>query len=84
MISAAIVAALALVAALHAWTIERPNRGIAITGAELSAAPGGEVIAALPEGALVRVLEREEDGWRVRAARLPAGWVAPGLIVPLD
>jgi tetratricopeptide (TPR) repeat protein len=83
-ISAAVVVAVALLAALHAWTIERPDHAVAAAGAEVSATPGGEVIAALPEGALVQVLEREEDGWRVRAAGLPAGWVAPGLIVPLD
>ena len=38
----------------------------------------------LPEGALVRVLEQAPDGWRVRASGLPAGWVAPDRIVPLD
>ncbi|HEY7472193.1 MAG TPA: BatD family protein [Gemmatimonadota bacterium] len=82
--AAALAAALGLAAALHAWTIERADGAIALAGAELLAAPGGEVIAALPEGALVRVLGREADGWRVRAADLPAGWVAPDRIVPLD
>ena len=82
--SAAVIGALAIVAALHAWTIERSDDAIAAADAELAAAPGGEGIAQLPEGALVRVLEREPEGWRVRAAGLPAGWVAPDRIVPLD
>ena len=80
----AAAALLATIAALHAIAIEGPRRGIATGGAELHAAPGGERIAVLPEGALVRVLERSPDGWRVRASGLPAGWVAPGRIVPLD
>ncbi len=74
----------AITAALHAIVIDGPRRGIAAAGAELRAAPGGERIAALPEGALVRVLERAPDGWRVRASGLPAGWVASDRIVPLD
>jgi tetratricopeptide (TPR) repeat protein len=80
----ATAALLAMFAALHAIAIEGPRGGIATAGAELHAAPGGERIAALPEGALVRVLERSPDGWRVRASGLPAGWVAPDRIVPLD
>jgi tetratricopeptide (TPR) repeat protein len=75
---------LAMTAAAHAIAIEGPRRGIATAGAELHATPGGGRIAALPEGALVRVLERAPDGWRVRASGLPAGWVAPDRIVPLD
>jgi hypothetical protein len=75
---------LAVFAGLHAVAIESPRRGIAAAGAELRAVPDGERIAALPEGALVRVLERAPSGWRVRAAGLPAGWVAPDRIVPLD
>jgi len=80
----AIAALLAVSAGLHAVAIEGPRRGIATAGAELHAAPDGERIAALPEGALVRVLERTPDGWRVRTSGLPAGWVAPDRIVPLD
>jgi tetratricopeptide (TPR) repeat protein len=79
----AAIVALALAAALHAWTIERPERAVATDGAELRASPGGEPIASLPEGAVVRVLERGAEGWRVRSADLPAGWVAPDRIVPL-
>jgi tetratricopeptide (TPR) repeat protein len=80
----AVVAVVALATALHAWTIERPVGAIATAGAELRAAPGGEPIGALPEGALVQVLQREADGWRVRTDALPAGWVAPDRIVLLD
>lgn len=80
----AAAALLAIFAALHAIAIERPRSGVATAGAQLHAAPGGERIALLPEGALVRVLERAPDGWRVRASGLPAGWVAPEKIVPLD
>lgn len=80
----AAVLLLAVLSALHAVAIEAPDRGIAAGGAELHAAPDGERIAALPEGALVRVLERAPGGWRVRAGGLPAGWVAPDRIVPLD
>ena len=75
---------LAIAAALHAIAIEVPRSAIATAGAELHATPGGERIAPLPEGAFVRVLERAPDGWRVRASGLPAGWVAPDRIVPLD
>ena len=75
---------LALGAAVHAIAIEGARRGIAAAGAELHAAPGGKRIDALPEGALVRVLEQAPDGWRVRASGLPAGWVAPDQIIPLD
>jgi tetratricopeptide (TPR) repeat protein len=80
----AVVIALAIAAAFHAMTVERPRRAIAAAGAELRAVPGGEPIGSLPEGAVVRVLERATDGWRVRAAGLPAGWVAPDRIAPLD
>jgi tetratricopeptide (TPR) repeat protein len=80
----AIAILLAITAALHAIAIDGPRRGIAAAGADLHAAPDGERIAVLPEGALVRVLERAPDGWRVRASGLPAGWVAPDRIVPLD
>lgn len=80
----AVTLLLAMAAGVHALAIEAPRRGIATAGAELHAAPGGERIDALPEGAVVRVLERAEDGWRVRASNLPAGWVAPDRIVPLD
>jgi hypothetical protein len=82
--AAAIVVALAAAAALHAMTVEWPVRAIAAAGAELRAAPGGEAIGSLPEGAVVRVLERAPEGWRVRATGLPAGWVAPDRIAPLD
>lgn len=71
-------------AALHAWTIERPDRAIAGAGAELFASPGGEPIAPLREGSVVRVLSRQPDGWRVDPPGQPAGWVAPDRIVPLD
>jgi tetratricopeptide (TPR) repeat protein len=83
-VALATVALLAMTAALHAIAVDGPRRGIATAGAEVHATPGGERIAALPEGALVRVLERAPDGWRVRASGLPAGWVAPDRIVPLD
>ena len=83
-IALASAALLAVAAALHTVAIELPRRAIATAGAELHAAPDGERIAALPEGALVDVLEIAPDGWRVRAAGLPAGWVAPDRIVPLD
>ncbi len=83
-VALATAALLAMTAALHAIAIEGTRHGIATAGAEVHAAPGGERIAALPEGALVRVLERAPDGWRVRASGLPAGWVAPDRIVPLD
>ena len=73
-----------LAALLHAWTIERPDRAVAAAGAEILASPGGEPIAPLPEGTLVRVLEREPAGWRVDPPGQPAGWVAPDRIVPLD
>jgi tetratricopeptide (TPR) repeat protein len=82
--AAAIVVALAAAAALHAMTVEWPVRAIAAAGAELRAVPGGEAIGSLPEGAVVRVLERAPEGWRVRATGLPAGWVAPDRIAPLD
>ena len=75
---------LAGAAALHAWTIERPERAVAAAGAELDAAPGGAPIAALPEGSVVEVLERADAASRVKAAGLPAGWVAADRIVPLD
>lgn len=81
--AAAIVVAMALAAALHALAIERPERAVAGAGAELRAVPDGEPIATLPEGAVVEILERAPEGWRVRAAGLPAGWVAPDRIVPL-
>jgi tetratricopeptide (TPR) repeat protein len=80
----AVVIALAVTAALHAMTVERPRRAIAAAGAELRAVPGGDPIGSLPEGTVVRVLERAADGWRVRVAGLPAGWVAPDRIAPLD
>jgi hypothetical protein len=79
----AIAGLLAFAAGLHAIAIEGPRRGIATAGAELHAAPDGERIAALPEGALVRVLERAPAGWRAGASGLPAGGVAPDRIVPL-
>ncbi|HUF89102.1 MAG TPA: BatD family protein [Gemmatimonadota bacterium] len=79
-----VAAGIGLAALLHAWTIERPDRAVATAGAEILASPGGEPIASLPEGALVRVLEREPDGWRVDPPGQPAGWVAPDRIVPLD
>jgi hypothetical protein len=82
--AAAIVVALAAAAALHAMTVERPVRAIAAAGAELRSAPGGEAIGSLPEGAVVRVLERAPEAWRVRASGLPAGWVAPDRMAPLD
>jgi tetratricopeptide (TPR) repeat protein len=82
--AAAVVIALAVAAALHAMTVERPLRAIAAAGAELRSAPAGEPIGTLPEGAVVRVLERTAEGWRVRAAGHPAGWVAPDRIAPLD
>jgi hypothetical protein len=82
--AAAIVVALAATATLHAMTVERPVRAIAAAGAELRAAPGGEAIGSLPEGAVVRVLERAPEAWRVRASGLPAGWVAPDRMAPLD
>ena len=74
---------LAAAAALHAWAIERPDVAVAKAAAEIQAAPGGAEVASLPEGALVHVLERGEVSWRVKAAGLPAGWVAPDRIVPL-
>ncbi|HET9333623.1 MAG TPA: BatD family protein [Gemmatimonadota bacterium] len=74
---------LAAAAGLHAWTIERPDVAVAKAAVEIQAAPGGTDVASLPEGALVRVLERGAVSWRVKAAGLPAGWVAPDRIVPL-
>jgi tetratricopeptide (TPR) repeat protein len=78
-----LVALLALAAGLHALALERPERAVAAAGAQLRAAPGGEPLASLPEGAVVQILERTAEGWRVRARGLPAGWVAPDRIVPL-
>jgi tetratricopeptide (TPR) repeat protein len=83
-IACAVVLFLAAATAQHAWTIERPDAAVAAAPAEIEAAPGGPAVGSLPEGALVRVLERGEAGWRVKAAGLPAGWVAPDRIVPLD
>lgn len=78
------VVALAIVAALHAWVIERPELGVATAGAEVRATPGGKAIASLPEGAVVRILERSGEGWRVRSTGQPSGWVALDRIVSLD
>jgi tetratricopeptide (TPR) repeat protein len=83
-VACAAVLLLAAAAVLHAWTIERPDVAVATVEAEIEAAPGGAAVGSLPEGALVDVLERGEAGWRVKAAGLPAGWVAPDRIVPLD
>jgi hypothetical protein len=89
---AALVALLvfaAAVTAVHAWTFGRPVLAVtadrtAIQGAPVE--PGDDVppIAWLQAGSVVRVLERGETNWRVRAPGTPAGWVARDRIVPLS
>jgi hypothetical protein len=71
---------LAAAAALHAWTIERPEVAVAKAAARIQA-PRRRGVASF-EGAR-HVLERGEVSWRVKAPGLPAGWVAPDRIVPL-
>lgn len=79
----ALVVLLAGITALKAAVRERGERAVVVGRAAVRAASGGAVIAAIPEGSIVDVLERDPTGWRVRAPGIPAGWVAKDRIVPL-
>lgn len=77
-----ILVSIAVLAALDAATGSR-DRAVVRSDTEIRSEPHGRGIAGLPEGAVVGVLERRAEAWRVRAEGLPAGWVASDRIVPL-
>lgn len=81
--SLAAIAAIALLAAIRAAT-EPADLAVAAAPAAIAGRPGGPPMAELAEGAVVDVLERARNGWRVRVDGRPAGWVAPEILVPLD
>jgi hypothetical protein len=78
---------LATVAAIYARAVLGSSWGVTTEPAALLAAPdpasGAPIVASLPEGSVVRVLERGA-AWRVRPEGRPAGWVARQRIVPVD
>ncbi len=82
----ALLAAVLLIAAatVVAARSRAEPRGVVLAGARVAGRPGGVTIGSLPEGAVVRVLGRTADGWRVRGAGAPPGWVASDAIAPLD
>ncbi len=80
----AVAITIGIVAAGHGVLLNRGDQAIALETLALSAEPGGPPIASVSEGSVVRVLESNVEGARVKAPDLPAGWVAADRLGGLD